>query len=159
MLKPASHTTALRCNDCVKEGDVNDNERLLADLEYRIRYWRQPGIEDFPPTDLAEDFARELERARSAIASALTATQSDFAKIVRASDGEQVLFWKGATDDGEPRLCSSTVMDGMTADLNFDFKDNEGGWADLDYAFLNSDVERADAVRDFLKAAVTGEAE
>jgi hypothetical protein len=49
---------------------MNERERLLADLEYRIRYWRQPGIGDFPPTDLAEDFARELERARAAIAAA-----------------------------------------------------------------------------------------
>jgi hypothetical protein len=40
---------------------------LIADLEHRARWWRQPGIGNFPAKDAALDFAGEIERAIAAI--------------------------------------------------------------------------------------------
>ena len=47
-----------------------DRVELIADLEHRARWWRQPNIGDFPVRDLAEDLARELDRAVAALRAA-----------------------------------------------------------------------------------------
>lgn len=40
-----------------------DAATVIADLEYRARYWRSAGGGDVPVRDAAEDFALECERA------------------------------------------------------------------------------------------------
>lgn len=42
-------------------------DALVADLEYRARYLRQPEIRDFRIGDLADDIAFELDRAAAAV--------------------------------------------------------------------------------------------
>lgn len=49
--------------EVLREHRARAPDGLLADLEHRARYWRQPGIGDFAPKDLAHDFAQEIERA------------------------------------------------------------------------------------------------
>jgi hypothetical protein len=68
---------------------------------------------------------------------------ADFAKIVRASDGEQVLFRKGENDDEKPCLFQMTDFDGFTAELNMAFKSE----AAMEQAFEKADQAQADAVR------------
>lgn len=76
-----------------------------------------------------------------------------FAKIVIASDGEQVLFFKDNGDEG-PELVQMTEAEGVTARLALGFEDDENGAAAVkrDAAFDNADVFWADGVR----AAVIG---
>lgn len=71
----------------------------------------------------------------------------DFAKIIRASDGVQVLFYAAATDDGAPQARQVTVIDGMTASLNLEFEDTEEGWGKRDTYLAAACVDLADGVR------------
>lgn len=70
---------------------------------------------------------------------------SDFAKIMRATDGEQVLFRKGSDANGDPCLFQTTSIDDMTAEIAISFK--SGDWDALDAAFDNADADQADGVR------------
>lgn len=71
-----------------------------------------------------------------------------FAKIVIASDGEQVLFFKDNGDEG-PELVHMTVESGITARLGMGFDDDEV----RDAAFDKAAVEQADMVRKLVKEA------
>lgn len=73
---------------------------------------------------------------------------SDFAKIVRASDGAQVLFYKGQDDDGRPQLFQVTYFEGVIANLNFSFATD--AWSMLDAAFDRAGLEQADTIRGLL---------
>ena len=78
----------------------------------------------------------------------------DFAKIVRASDGAQVLFYKGQDDEGRPTSFQLTELDGIHAAVNMSFKDEE--WDALDSAFAKAGLEQADAVRSAGKQFLAG---
>jgi hypothetical protein len=72
---------------------------------------------------------------------------SDFAKLVRASDGAQVLFLKDSNDEGCPTLYQYTAHDGITAKMGIVFADDVFGDASCDKAFQACDVAAADAFR------------
>lgn len=73
---------------------------------------------------------------------------ADFAKIINASDGAQVLFFKATDDeDGRPQLRQITEFEGVFAAFNMTFSDDDAGWDKLDAAFDTRTQEDADAVR------------
>ena len=72
---------------------------------------------------------------------------ADFAKIVRASDGAQVLFFKDNDSEGAPCLTQVTEEDGVTAKLGISFTDDDDGGDKRDVAFNGSGVEQADGMR------------
>lgn len=72
---------------------------------------------------------------------------SDFAKIVRATDGEIVLFLTEQSDEGNPTLYRMTVHDGMTAKLGLQFTDDDAGYEACQKAYRECDVATADAFR------------
>lgn len=77
---------------------------------------------------------------------------SDFAKIVNATDGAQVLFYKSTnSSNGKPQLRQVTEFEGMFAEVNLDFKDVDEGWAGLDRAFAEAGLKQADQVRETIK--------
>lgn len=82
---------------------------------------------------------------------------ADFAKVIRASDGEQVLFYKGQNDDGDPTLFQLTELEGLNAAFNLSFKDDS--WDALDSAFEKAGVEQANAMRAISKKFLAGEPE
>lgn len=76
---------------------------------------------------------------------------SDFAKLVRASDGAQVLFLKDQSVDGRPTLYRYTEFEGITAKLGLSYADTDSGYEHLDKAFNEMGVADADAFRDKIK--------
>lgn len=72
---------------------------------------------------------------------------ADFAKIVRATDGGQVLFYKDNGDGGEPVLKQVTEMGGITGAMNLGFTDDDEGEKARDAAFDRAEVKQADAMR------------
>jgi hypothetical protein len=73
---------------------------------------------------------------------------SDFAKIIRAADGEQVLFFKSTdSESGKPQLRQVTEFEGMFAELNMAFTDDDAGWDKLDKCFDAADEAQANGVR------------
>jgi hypothetical protein len=54
---------------------TSDLANLIADLEHRVKWWRQPNIGDFAPKDLVADLANEAERALNAIRGASQVVQ------------------------------------------------------------------------------------
>lgn len=72
-----------------------------------------------------------------------------FAKIVIASDGEQVLFFKDEGDEGQPELVQMTAHMGITARLALGFETDEAGdaYEKRDAAFDLVHVGWADQVR------------
>jgi major membrane immunogen (membrane-anchored lipoprotein) len=81
-------------------------------------------------------------------------TMPDFAKIVAASDGAQVLFYKDHDDDGAPSLMQVTEKDGVTGSYEVSFTDDDSGYELRDAAFRKSGVEQADAIRHLMGKAV-----
>jgi hypothetical protein len=79
---------------------------------------------------------------------------ADFAKIVRATDGTQVLFYKDNGDDGKPVLKQITDMDGITGAMNLSFSDDDEGYDRRDAAFDRADVTQADALRHLFAQAL-----
>lgn len=77
----------------------------------------------------------------------------DFACVVRASDGVQVLFEKTETEDGRPCLRQVTTFGGATAEFNLTFKESNQE-ASLETAFARCDIVMADAVRKAVKSMV-----
>jgi hypothetical protein len=75
---------------------------------------------------------------------------SDFAKIIRASDGEQVLFRKGEDDSEKACLFQMTEFEGITAELNLGFDSDDL----MERAFEMADQAQADAVRNVVKKAL-----
>lgn len=75
---------------------------------------------------------------------------TDFARIIIASDGAQVLFYKREGDDG-PGLMQATCMDGVTleADLSFD-----KSTLARDEAFEAADIRAADRMRALVATAL-----
>lgn len=71
---------------------------------------------------------------------------SDFAKIVRATDGAQVLFYKTMQNDC-PAITQVTDAYGVLAEITAQFNDKAMGWGDRELAFEKASVEEADAVR------------
>lgn len=71
---------------------------------------------------------------------------SDFAKIVRATDGAQVLFYKTMQNDC-PAIAQVTDAYGVIAEITAQFNDTEMGWGDRELAFEKAGIEEADAVR------------
>lgn len=69
-----------------------------------------------------------------------------FAKIVTATDGAQVLFFKDIGDDG-PELAQVTAFDGLTARCGMGFTDDDEGYDLRDKAFDKADLDAADLVR------------
>lgn len=106
----------------------------------------KPGAR-MPVTEKARWALRRLLEAAPAPAPADTQKTSvnDFAKIIRTSDGEQVLFRKGETEDGLPSLKQETAFNNMTLSVNINF--NGGAWGALDHAFDGVNVAHADAIR------------
>jgi hypothetical protein len=47
--------------------EVPDRQKLIADLRHRAAYWRSAHVGDVPVGDAAEDFARECDRAVTAL--------------------------------------------------------------------------------------------
>lgn len=82
------------------------------------------------------------------LGAAMADKPGDFAKIVRASDGAQVLFYKDTDDENRPRLSQVTEYDGITANIGFGFDDDD--WDKLDKAFSESWVGRADEIRELV---------
>lgn len=81
---------------------------------------------------------------------------SDFAKIIRATDGGLVLFHKDNGDDGEPVLKQISEMDGITGALNLSFTDDDDGYDKRDHAFdAAAGVEQADAIRKAFRKFMT----
>lgn len=78
---------------------------------------------------------------------------SDFAKIVIASDGEQVLFYLDNGDNG-PELVQMTEIEGITARVGLGFKDDDSGDAARERAFNEVGIKQADAMRKLAKRAV-----
>jgi hypothetical protein len=72
---------------------------------------------------------------------------SDFAKIIRATDGQIVLFLKEQSDEGKPALYRMTEHEGVTAKLGIQFDDDEAGDQACQKAYDACDVETADAFR------------
>ena len=71
------------------------------------------------------------------------------AKIVNATDGAQVLFYKSTnSSNGKPQLRQVTEFEGMFAEVNLEFKDVDEGWAGLDRAFAEAGLKQADQVRE-----------
>ena len=75
-----------------------------------------------------------------------------FAKIVIASDGGQVLFFKDNGDEG-PELVQMTVLDGMTARVALGFTDDEPGDRSRQAVFDAAGVNEADKFRALAKSA------
>lgn len=73
---------------------------------------------------------------------------TDFAKIIRASDGAQVLIFKDNGDEG-PELVFMTELDGVVARLGsgFEHDPEEDAYSKLDKAFDAADVRQADVIR------------
>lgn len=71
---------------------------------------------------------------------------SDFAKIVRATDGAQVLFYKTMQNDC-PAIMQVTDAYGVLAEITAQFNDTDIGWGDRELAFEKAGIEEADAVR------------
>lgn len=71
---------------------------------------------------------------------------ADFAKIVTASDGEQVLYFKDNGDEG-PELVAMTNMDGITLRVGLGFADTDDGEAKREAQFNSVGVEHADEFR------------
>lgn len=82
---------------------------------------------------------------------------ADFAKIVIASDGAQVLFYKDNDEDGNPTLVHVTEEQGVTANMALSFTDDDDGFDKRDAAFDGSDAEKADAMRSLVKRAMGAE--
>lgn len=81
----------------------------------------------------------------------------DFAKIIRASDGAQVLFYKSTDNDtGKPQLRQVTEFDGMFAELNVSFSDDDKGWDRLGKRFSAADEAQANEVRSAIGKAIGG---
>lgn len=78
---------------------------------------------------------------------------TDFAKIVIASDGEQVLFHLDNGDDG-PELVQMTVVEGVTARIGLGFNDDDEGYERRQKAFDVVGVKQADAMRELARRAV-----
>lgn len=78
---------------------------------------------------------------------------SDFAKIVTASDGAQVLFYKDMGDDG-PELVQVTEVGGTTGRIALGFDDNENGFMLRQRAFDVASIEQADQMRAIVKGAL-----
>lgn len=72
---------------------------------------------------------------------------SDFAKLIRATDGAQVLFLKDSNDDGAPALYQYTTHEGVTVKLGYAFTDDVFGDAACDKAFQECGMDEADAFR------------
>lgn len=75
----------------------------------------------------------------------MAADPKPFAKIVIATGGEQVLFYKSADEEYNPCLRQVTEIDGAYAEMNLSFAPDD--WAALDKAFEQADVAMADAIR------------
>lgn len=80
-----------------------------------------------------------------------------FAKIITASDGEQVLFVKDNGDDG-PELVQMTEVGGVTARIALGFTEDDVGYELRQKAFDKASLEQADLVRRAVKEAVGGRA-
>lgn len=72
----------------------------------------------------------------------------EFAKIVKATDGAQVLFYLGTSEDGEPTLYQYTEMEGFFGSLDLHFRKGDTGWKLAEEALTKADVVMADAVRE-----------
>jgi hypothetical protein len=72
---------------------------------------------------------------------------SDFAKIVRATDGKIVLFLKDQNDEGKPTLYTMTEQDGITVKMGFQFADDDVGYDARDEAYEACGLEGADNFR------------
>jgi hypothetical protein len=79
----------------------------------------------------------------------------DFARIERASDGRQVLFYKSTDDEGKPQLRQVTEHEGVIIEMNLSFGDDDAGWAMLDRVF--DGVEADKVVAAILQAIGEGE--
>lgn len=79
---------------------------------------------------------------------------TDFAKIVRATDGAQVLFYKDTGENGEPLLRQVTEFDGITGAMALSFTDDDEGYSRRDTAFATCDAKQADALRRMFAQAI-----
>lgn len=77
-----------------------------------------------------------------------------FAKIVLASDGEQVLFYCDNGDNG-PELVQMTEVEGITARVGLGFTEDDNGYVLRQKAFDSAGVKQADAMRDLALRAVS----
>jgi len=71
--------------------------------------------------------------------------EDDFAKIVRASSGRQVLVYCDSDDgEGRPQMMMMTVVDGVTVQINAGFNSTIEGCDKRDLSFNNYDIAAAD---------------
>lgn len=80
-----------------------------------------------------------------------------FAKIIDATDGAQVLFFKDNGDDG-PELVAMTELDGATLRLGFGYDDTDSGLAKREAYFLSVDIDVADKIRATVRAMAGSDA-
>lgn len=81
----------------------------------------------------------------------------DFAKIVRATSGRQVLVYRGSEDEtGNPELVIATVVDGVMVKLGSGFNDTDDGCEARDKAFAGFGAEMADEFEAIAVGAVIG---
>lgn len=81
---------------------------------------------------------------------------TDFAKIIRATDGEQVLFYR--EDEGDvPMLVQVTNCDGVTATARLGFDKSDEGEAKRDKAWSDAGIEQADDMRRMVASALLGD--
>lgn len=72
----------------------------------------------------------------------------NFARIVVATDGHQVLFYVAANDEDKPVLnCLSQSEDGLEGQLSIAFEDSYAGDALAAKALREADLEMADRIR------------
>lgn len=67
---------------------------------------------------------------------------NDFARLARASDGRQFLFYKSTDDEGKPQLRQVFEHEGVIVEFNVSFTDDDAGWKTLDMVFPVVDPDR-----------------
>ncbi len=80
--------------------------------------------------------------------------KDDFAKILRATDGAQVLIYKDNGEDGEPAIVVASVCDGVTAKMTISFKDTDSGYNTRNKSFDGFTQAQADNARGLVVKAV-----
>lgn len=83
----------------------------------------------------------------------MTDTQ-EFAKIVVASDGAQVLFYCSSDERGSPQVRQITEVDGMIIEMNIAFADDDEGWDKRDEWFQAAGQPVADLVRSDIRKII-----
>lgn len=79
-----------------------------------------------------------------------------FAKIVKADDGHDVLFYKRSDDESAPVIAIVMEHEGTAACMELGYDNDDAGWNTRDEEFEKMGLEKANGFRSALMKMIGG---